>query len=342
MTDPLRVVQWTTGRTGSEAVRAIVEHPALELVGCYAHSPDKVGVDAGVLCGLGPIGVHATDDVDALCDLRPDCVSYMPFRPDFDHLEAILASGSNVVTTLYMLAGTGYGPAPTRQLTEAMTRGRSSLYASGIYPGHAPMVALSVSAMCRRIDRLSVLESLDMSGYANEQMFRAMGIDLDPDDSRALSAVEAACGSFRDQVTVLASALDVPLDDVAFSAETAVADADMELGFMTVQRGRVAGFKGAVCGLVGERSVIECRFVWKLGTGMTPEWPVHEGYVIEIEGDPSVRCRLEPMDQAFDGALTTVMPVVNAIAAVCQAEPGIVNQGELPLIRGSGATRPAS
>ena len=30
----LRVVQWTTGKTGAAAVRGMVGHPALELVGC--------------------------------------------------------------------------------------------------------------------------------------------------------------------------------------------------------------------------------------------------------------------------------------------------------------------
>jgi hypothetical protein len=66
------------------------------------------------------------------------------------------------------------------------------------------MVGLAASAMCARIDRLAVLESLDMSGYANEKMFRAMGIDLAPDDPDAARAVEGACGSFRDQIAVMA------------------------------------------------------------------------------------------------------------------------------------------
>ena len=58
---------------------------------------------------------------------------------------------------------------------------------------------------------------------------------------------------------------------------------------------------------------------------MTPNWPVEDGYVIEIEGEPGVRCRLEPIGPHFDGATTTAMPVVNAIPEVCAAPPGIVN-----------------
>jgi hypothetical protein len=60
--------------------------------------------------------------------------------------------------------------------------------------------------MCTRIDCVSVLESLDMSGYANEQMFRAMGIDRALDDPEAPVLVEAACGSFKEQIRVMADA----------------------------------------------------------------------------------------------------------------------------------------
>jgi hypothetical protein len=331
----LRVVQWTTGKTGSAAVRALAGHPKLELVGCYAYSPDKVGQDVGALCGIAPLGVLATDDVDALLALQPDCVVYSPYRPDFDHLERILGAGINVVTTMYMLSGRGYGDDVKDRLEAASQRGGSSLYASGVYPGHAPMVGLAASAMCARIDRITVLESLDMSGYANEQMFRSMGIDLEPDDPAATRSVEAACGSFRDQIAVMAHALAVELDDIRFTVELARANKTTDFGFMTVQEGHVAGFKGTIAGISGGHSRIECQFVWKLGEDITPNWPVEHGYVIEIHGEPNVRVRLEPIDDHFDGALTTAMPIVNAIPAVCVAPAGIVNRMELPLVRGA-------
>jgi 2,4-diaminopentanoate dehydrogenase len=335
MSRRLTVVQWTTGKTGSAAVRGMVGHRVLDLVGCYAYSAEKVGRDVGDLCGIGPIGVRATDDIDALLALRPDCVSYMPYRPNFDHLVRILESGANVVTTMYMLSGRGYGEEPTARIRDAALRGGSSLYSSGIYPGHAPMVVLATSAMCRRIDRISVLESLDIAGYANEQMFRAQGFDLLPEDPEAPALVEASCGSFKDQVAVMARALGTGLDEVRFAAEFATADETLDFGFMTVQRGHIAGFKGVVAGVADGRAVVECRFVWKLGEKMTPNWPVTQGYVLEVEGDPNVTVRLEPTDGHFDGAVTTALPCVNAIPAVCAAPPGIVNQMGLPFVTGS-------
>jgi hypothetical protein len=335
----LRVVQWTTGKTGSAAVRGMVGHPVLDLVGCYAYSSDKVGRDVGELCGIDPIGVAATDDVDALLALKPDCVSYMAYRPNFDHLERILSSGANVVSTMYMMAGVGYGEEATARLREACLRGGTSLYASGIYPGHAPMVALAASAMCSRIDRLSVLESLDIAGYANEQMFRAQGFGLDPSDPAARQACEASCGSFKDQIPVLARALGLDIDQVGFRVEFATANQDTDFGFMALEKGQIAGFKGTISGDLDGRSLIECSFVWKLGGDMTPNWPVTHGYIIELDGVPGVRVRLEPQGEHFDGTVTTALPVVNAIPAVCAAPAGIVNLTGLPLVTGAGQFR---
>ncbi len=337
-----RVVQWTTGITGSAAVRGMVGHPVLELVGCYAYLPEKVGQDVGVLCGIEPIGIRATDDVDALLALEPDCVSYMPYRPDFDHVVKILESGCNIVTTMYRLAGRGYGDDVLERIEDATQRGGSSLYASGVYPGHAPMVGLAASAMCARIDRISVLESLDIRGYESEKMCRSMGFDREVDDPEAPRALEEACGSFKDQIQVMARALAVDLDEIRFEPQFATANDTLDLGFMTIQKGRIAGLKGVISGIAEGRAVIQCQFVWKLGDDMTPNWPVEDGYVVEIDGDPRVRCRLEPIDPSpdtigahFDAGTTTAMPVINAIPDVCAAEPGIVNRMRLPFVKGA-------
>ena len=56
---PYRVVQWATGNIGTRSLRAVIEHPALELVGLFVYSEAKAGKDAGELCGLGATGVMA-------------------------------------------------------------------------------------------------------------------------------------------------------------------------------------------------------------------------------------------------------------------------------------------
>jgi hypothetical protein len=62
----LRVVQWATGSVGTAAVKAVREHPELELVGCWVHSKDKAGKDVGDIVGTHPLGVVATDSLDEI------------------------------------------------------------------------------------------------------------------------------------------------------------------------------------------------------------------------------------------------------------------------------------
>ncbi len=64
-----RVVQWATGGVGVAAIKGVVEHPDLELAGCWVHSPDKAGKDVGELIGAGPPGGTATDSIDGILTL---------------------------------------------------------------------------------------------------------------------------------------------------------------------------------------------------------------------------------------------------------------------------------
>ncbi len=78
---PLRVIQWTTGNIGRRSLHAIIGRPEMELVGVYAHGPNKVGVDAADLAGWPePTGVRATNDIDALLALGTDACCCNPFN----------------------------------------------------------------------------------------------------------------------------------------------------------------------------------------------------------------------------------------------------------------------
>ena len=98
-----RGIQWGTGNVGAFALRSVIQHPELELVGVVVHSREKAGRDAGSLCGLSQVGVSSMDDVDAALALDADCVCYAAtanIRP-FEAIEdicRILASGKNVVS----------------------------------------------------------------------------------------------------------------------------------------------------------------------------------------------------------------------------------------------------
>jgi len=61
-------VQWATGNTGQRALREVIRHPNLELVGVLVYDDAKDGVDAGDLCGEA-----ATAAAPRLACRRPCC-----------------------------------------------------------------------------------------------------------------------------------------------------------------------------------------------------------------------------------------------------------------------------
>ena len=159
-----RVVQWTTGNVGKSSVAAIAANPTLELVGCYAWSTDKAGRDVGDLCGIEPMGITATNDVEALLALKPDVVVYNPMWIDVDELVRILSAGVNVVATASFITGHNQGEGRDK-IAEACQRGGSTMFGSGISPGFAELLAIVAATGRDRVDKVSVVEASDTTFY---------------------------------------------------------------------------------------------------------------------------------------------------------------------------------
>jgi hypothetical protein len=342
----IRVVQWTTGNVGKQSVIAIARNPELELVGCYAWSPDKVGRDAGQLCGIDALGVTATDDVDALLALRPDCVVYNPMWQSTDELVRILAAGVNVVTTAAFINGRRLGPDRLR-LVEACEHGRASLFGTGINPGFVELLSIVVAGICDRIDKITVNEAAYTMGYDSPATEKAAGFGRPIDDPALQKMTAEGTAVFGEAVAMVADALGVELDDVVCETEYAKTTEDLDLGSWKIPAGCVAGVAGSWQGRVGDRTVVELNFRWKKAPTLEPDWTIEDGHVIEVQGRPTVRTTMQflppPDFQATSltdfmvlGHIMTAMPAVNAIPAVVAARPGIVSYVDLtlPLPRG--------
>jgi hypothetical protein len=340
-----RVVQWTTGNVGRQSVEAVVAHPDLELVGCFAWSPDKAGRDVGELCGLAPTGVTATNDVDALLALKPDCVVYNPMWIDVDELVRILESGVNVVTTAAFITGHSLGDRRER-IAAACAQGGASIFGSGINPGFVDLLAIVAAGGCDRIDKVTVIEEADISGYDSPATEIPVGFSHPIDDPSLPAMTAKATEVFIDAVHLLGDALGVQFDEVVCEAEYAKTTADVDLGSWSIKAGCVAGIAFSWHGKVKGRSIVELRFVWRKGQTLEPDWPIETGHRIKVDGSPNVAIKVDISPPAdFTGTtmsdfmrlpmILTAMPAVNAIPKVVDAAPGIVTYADiLPLPRG--------
>jgi hypothetical protein len=343
----IRVVQWTTGNVGKESIKAIVANPTLQLVGCFAWSQAKVGVDVGELAGIGPVGLPATDDVEALLGLKPDCVVYNPMWPSVDELIRILQSGVNVVTTAAFITGANLG-AERDRLERACVEGRASLLGTGVSPGFAELVAATIAGMCNRVDKIVVSETADTTFYDSPDTERAAGFGEPIDHPGLAEMARAGTAVFGEAVAMVADMLGVDLDEIVCESEFAQTTKDLVMKSWTIPAGHVAGVAASWQGRIRSRTIIDLNVRWKKGATLDPPWVIEkDGWVIRVEGLPTVTASLDflpPPDFQAEtieefmtiGHIITALPALNAIAPVVNAPPGIITYADLdmPLPRG--------
>jgi hypothetical protein len=349
------VVQWSTGNVGRHALRLIAEHPELELVGLWVHSADKAGKDAGELAGIGPLGVAATNDADALLALDADCVCYTAtadLRPTdaIADMTRIAASGKNIVSSsvVPLVFPEHVDPAMRRPLEDACTTAGVSCFTSGIDPGWAnDLLPLVLTGTCEYVTHLRVMEIVNYATYAQPTvLFDTMGFGQ-PLDAKPLLLIPGVLSfAWGGTIKALAAGLGVEIEALREVHERRPAPEKIDLGFGVVEEGTTAALRFEVQGIVQGEPRIVLEHVTRLDDALAPDWPQpagHSGYRVIVTGNPSYTCDVQMMGDDGDhntaGLVGTAGRIVNAIPAVCEAAPGLLSALDLPLITGRGVMR---
>jgi hypothetical protein len=349
-----RVIQWATGRVGMPALRGIIEHPDLELVGLYVTSAAKNGHDAGDLCGAGPVGVIATSDIDAILATPADCVSYAATdvgRVDgvIDDLCRILASGKNVVNNSItrLVWPAGMEPGVIDRLASACQQGQTSLYNTGIHPGVVSDAMLfALTNLSQRIDVISAAELLDCSSY-DPPVISALGFGKTLEEDAETFDLGILHYYWGPVVQSLAKSFDLELDEIRHFRHPEL----IEGGFTTSAGLEIPpntigaihyGLEGIVDGQVRVVAENYEKIRQDIAPAGWPTFPIYDngqagGYRIMVKGVPDMQLDLAfgGDDQLTDVLVGTGMRAVNSVAAVCEAPTGIVASfEELPHVRG--------
>lgn len=342
-TRKLRVIQWATGHTGVRTLKAIIDHPDLELAGLWVHSAEKVGRDAGSFCGLETVGVVSTNDKDELLALEADCVCYMATDIGRDPAEIvtdlvrILESGKNVVSTQ---TGLGFpiamGADIAERLTEACRNGNASLYGTGIQPDGCPALMIALASLSRP-ESMEFHEMYTIEHY-NEPMFlQGVGIGMAP------GALPREQNEFmnnlmmRPLIMLLADGFGHEIDEFRHSRREATAELDFEVAAGTINKGMVSAVQNTLEGLInGVPRIISHQYYW---VGPYPGgWaapPDPNGYRLEIKAESNLTLDftqsgpgLTPLDANL---IASAWRTVNSIPAVCESKPGLQTLFTLPL-----------
>jgi 4-hydroxy-tetrahydrodipicolinate reductase len=352
-----RVVQWSTGNVGRNAIAGIDARPDLELVGVWVSNPQKVGVDAGELAGLNrELGVAATNDVDAIFALKPDCIVHTAMADDrlleaIEDLKKILRAGINVVSSSPVFLQYPQGVVPTdvsEPVHKAALDAGVSLWVNGIDPGFAndwfPLVMTSIS---ERIDEVRCMEILNYNTYDQWLVLHdIMGFGRAMDDLPMLLQPGILTMAWGSVVRQIAAGLDVELDSVEEWYERLEAPEDFKVDAGTIEKGTAAALHFEVRGMKGGRPVVVLEHVTRLRDDLAPDWPQPAGhgcYRVVISGEPNYTVDMQLLGSDGDhntaGLKATAMRLVNAIPAVIEAKPGLISSLDLPLVTGRGLVR---
>jgi hypothetical protein len=345
----LRVIQWATGGVGRAAIEGVLNHPELELVGCWVHSAEKDGVDVGTLIGRDPIGVTASSDVDRVLTIDADCVVYSPMLADHAVVERILRSGKNVVTPL----GWWYPDrSSTARIDSACAEAGVSLHGTGIHPGGiTERFPLMVSALSGSISRVRAEEFSDIRTYSAVDVVRdIMLFGATPEVARTSIMLDVLGHGFQQSIRMVADELGFAIDpELRTTHDVAVATKPIESPIGTIEPGLVAAQRFRWEALVDDEPVVIAAVNWLMGEEhLDPPWtfgPERERFEVEITGDPPARVTfhgwhpssLEEGLARNRGIVATAMHCVNSVPYLCAAAPGIRTYLDLPLIAGRAA-----
>lgn len=348
--EPYRVAVWGPGRVGGACIRDIVALPETELVGVFAYSENKKGLDAGTAVGIEPIGVSITTRRDEFLALEAEVVLFCAmdfgdFANEGDIL-ALLESGKNVITMLPYHEPQYRGDDVLARYQAACTKGNSSFHVAGVDPNFVIDRLLPLtSAMSNHIRWMKLQESAFVPFIPpGAMMVVGFGLSVEEFDSFPLRT-EWPAHYFEPGMRRFAEAVGRPLERIERVRKCLLTDRDILLPQATVEAGTIGAVGHEWVGYADREPFLTCEACWYLADHLRPEWAADtEGaWVITVEGRPSARLVLEvtasldaglaeyPGDPTPPSWYFTSVPMVQAIPLVIAAPPGVVETAMPPV-----------
>ncbi|MEO3828550.1 hypothetical protein [Actinomadura sp. B10D3] len=326
------VGQWGTGTAGTRVLRALIEHPDLELAGVVTGDPRHVGADAAELAGSGrPLGVLATDDPAELLARRPHVVCHT----ESDGADAVgelcrlLEAGAGVVSDAVpsLVHPPSAGRGLVRRVRSACATGGAACLTLG--PGPAQdVLPLLLSGACLRI------EAVTITTFTGPDAPEGAGFGAPAGHRPPAVRPGAPRRCWGPVVRLLAEHLAVPLDELRETYELCTAPEDIG----RIAQGAQAGLRLRVSGMLGGRPVITIERIARARADVAPHWPAAPsggGHRVEIAGEPPWCAEIAgPGDPA-------ALRMAAAVPAVAGAPPGLHTPLTLPPFTGRRLLRPA-
>jgi hypothetical protein len=333
----IQVIQWASGSMGRTAMRMVMDHPEMDLVGTLVYSARKRGMDVGEIANRPPSGVLATDNIDEIIQTDADIVIHMPritlpYEALVPDVIRLLESGKNVISTAGFHWPDAHGESYAAPLRAAAIKGNVTLAGVGVNPGMvAERLVMAASAMSVDMDRVEIFETVDASAMASpEFVFGLMGLGSDPADKDIrqgpLSDLYGAL--FSEVLFFCANHLGSKISVIEPDHQLTIAPRDIAVAAGNIAKGTVAATEWRWTARLDNGTDLLLSIIW------TADPSLHDSerqghWIMNIKGRPDIKMTLDisesdpakPPSRALTDAVCAV--AINAIPEVIAAPAGL-------------------
>lgn len=319
--NPITVAQYGIGPIGAEIARLLLTKPWIRVTGAVDIDPNKIGKDLGEVIGLGrKVGVTVT----AALEGRPDVVCHSTgsrLREVNGQLEALLSNGSHVVSTCEELSFPL--DEEIRAKLDGIARAKNvALLGTGVNPGFVmDKLPLTLTSVCQEVTSVEILR-IQNASTRREPLQRKVGAGMTEDEFRAaVASGRIKHMGLRESLMMVGKGLGVQFDHVTDETiAPIVAESEVVTQYLRVAPGQVAGVHQTISGTGRINVSLELRMY--VGAEA-----VAADRVI-VRGVPDVEMVIK---DGVHGDRATAAMVVNAIARIVDAPPGVLTMDDISI-----------
>jgi 4-hydroxy-tetrahydrodipicolinate reductase len=325
---PIKVVSIGLGPIGAGVVKQLATRKGFRLVGAVDIDPNKVGRDAGDVCGVGrKLRVAVTADIGkTLKAVKPDVAvlctssSIKKVVPEF---EAVLKHKVPIVSTTEELSYPVKSHAAAAKRIDALARrARVAVLGTGVNPGFAmDALPIALTGVCESVTAIEV-DRVQDARIRRLPFQKKIGAGLTTDEFQA----RVRDGSVRhvglaESITMIADAMGWTLDRVTDEIAPKIAEARVSSEFLTVEPGFVCGIVQDGVGYRKGEPLIKLHMEAYLGAPESFD-------ATRVTGTPNLSMKVAG---GIHGDVATASITVNSIPKVLSASPGLRTMRDMVL-----------
>ncbi|UCE28496.1 MAG: Gfo/Idh/MocA family oxidoreductase [Candidatus Bathyarchaeota archaeon] len=328
--EDVRIVLYGVGAMGTRIAKLLLKKKGIEIVGVIDIDEEKVGKDLGeALATNKHLGIKVSDNPENVLSIaNADVVIHSTtsfLKQTYPQIATAIKHGANVVSTCEELSYP-YATEPelARELDKLAREHSVSILGTGINPGFLmDTLVITLTSLCQEIEQIKAARVMN-AATRRASFQKKIGAGLTVNEFREGMKKKTITGhvGLTQSISMIADALKWRLRKIeADPAKPVIAKTYAESEIAKVEPGQVAGIRQCARGIKGKREVISLDFQAYIG--------VKEEYdAITIRGVPNIHERITPCTH---GDLGTVAIIVNYIAKIMNARPGLATMIDLPV-----------